>query len=110
MGKLPTQEELAAIKADYQKRKYHKYEHLFMLNELLLHRLKENLPALEALLKRVSSDDTPYRFYHQSFKVYRAQDDVKEALELFRKIAGEDFTLNEWYLQIVKEAFGNWEV
>lgn len=104
MGKLPTQEELAEFKAFYLKRKYYKYEHLIMLNELLLHRLKEKLPELEALLKRLSRDDTPYRFYHQSFKVYRAQDDVRDALELFRKIAGEDFTLNEWYLKITEDA------
>lgn len=105
MGKLPTSEELTSIKEAYKKRKYYEYEEQIMLNDLLLSRLKENLAELQDLLdKRFSSDDLPYRFYHQSFKVYRAQEDVKVALELFTKIAGEDFTLNEWYLQIAKEA------
>lgn len=109
MVKIPTQEELGKIKERlFRSRKFntnhYHWEDLPAMNNLLLARLKENSTELKKLLEQFSSNNTPYRFYHQSFKVYRAQDDLKKALELFRKIAGEEFTLNEWYLTIVNEA------
>ena len=45
---------------------------------LLLKAMKDRLPQLKALLAEVSGhwgyEDTIYRFYHQSFKVYRVQE------------------------------------
>lgn len=70
------------------------------LNGVLLQRIKDDMPALQELLDRFSGEDLPYRFYHQSFKVQRTQELLEDALAAFRKIAGADFTLNEWYLQI----------
>jgi hypothetical protein len=48
----------------------------------LFNNLKKQLPNLEKLFKKCSDqwgyEDPIYRFYHQSFKVYRLQDTNKE--------------------------------
>jgi hypothetical protein len=74
----------------------------------LFRRLKEELPALEALLVRCGSagcEDLVYRFYHQSFKVYRIQELTEEIVAKLRSLA-PDRPLNEWFEQIVKEGTG----
>lgn len=49
---------------------------------VLVANLRASKPSLDKLLTRANSEwsyeDSVYRFYHQSFKVYRLQDDTKE--------------------------------
>jgi hypothetical protein len=51
--------------------------------QALLRRIKDSLPALERLLAEIESDheDLFYRFYHQSFKVYRLQSVTETIVE-----------------------------
>ena len=69
----------------------------------LLRAIKRDLPALDELLE--GTDDTVdlvYRFYHQSFKVYWAQDHVARIVEALRRLMpGVD--LNAWFTRIVAE-------
>ena len=62
-------------------------------SEPILQGIKERLPELEALLKKVSShwgaEDGFYRFYHQSFKVYQLQFSTEEIVAALRAIAPE---------------------
>jgi hypothetical protein len=70
-------------------------------------RIKEELPALERLLAEVETEyeDLFYRFYHQSFKVYRLQAVTKRVVEALQGLAsGRD--LNPWFLEIVREGMG----
>lgn len=59
-------------------------------NELLAN-LKQNLPDLEKLLEKVSSEwgyeDSVYRFYHHSFKVFNLQEHTREIVKTLRKLA-----------------------
>lgn len=75
----------------------------------LLDAIKTRLAELEALLEKVSShwhaEDGFYRFYHQSFKVYRLQDDTLEIVEALRAL-GPGRPLNEWFEQIIHEGTG----
>ena len=77
--------------------------------ERLLENIRENLPRLELLLADSSSEwqseDLIYRFYHQSFKVYRLQSITEEMVVVLKDLLpGEE--LNSWFLQIVKEGTG----
>jgi hypothetical protein len=75
----------------------------------LLANLRAALPALEALLEVYSShwgfEDRVYRFYHQSFKVYRLQDSTSKIVDALRALA-PDRKLDDWFLQIVSEGTG----
>ena len=75
----------------------------------LLKNLKEELPALEELLAACGDhwgyEDTVYRFYHQSYKVYGLQSQTLEIVERLRALA-PDLTLNEWFMNIVREGTG----
>jgi hypothetical protein len=74
----------------------------------LLERIVIHLPKLQDLNKHpFGSEDLVYRFYHQSSKVYQVQDAIKQALEIFQSIAGDDYKLNDWYLSIVEEGTGH---
>ncbi len=77
--------------------------------EVLLKAVKENLPRLEELLKKFGNhwgyEDPIYRFYHQSFKVYRLQAGTEEIVAALRALA-PDRPLNEWFLKIVSEGTG----
>jgi hypothetical protein len=79
------------------------------LRDQLLLRLKERLPDLHALLERMERhwgiEDRVYRFYHQSFKVYRVQEMTEEAVALLQSLLPER-SLNAWFLQIVSEGTG----
>jgi hypothetical protein len=72
----------------------------------LLNRIKENLSEIENLYRRFAAfeEDYVYRFYHQSFKVFMAQEEIKTALELFDSLAPEGVSLNDWYWQIADKA------
>ena len=75
----------------------------------LLANLRAALPSLEALLEEYNShwgfEDRIYRFYHQSFKVYRLQDSTSKIVDALRALA-PDRKLDEWFLQIVSEGTG----
>ena len=74
----------------------------------LFKRLKADLPAFEVLVARCQStrcEDLVYRFYHQSFKVYRIQDLTAEVTDKLRSLASGR-PLNSWFEQIVKEGTG----
>jgi hypothetical protein len=79
----------------------------------LLARIRAALPDLEALLADASShwgyEDSVYRFYHQSFKVYDVQkvtERIVVALGALAPTRDEDPGLNEWFLQIVRHGTG----
>lgn len=83
-------------------------------SEKLLDRIKANLPEIESLYKIFVGyeEDFVYRFYHQSFKVFGAIEEIKKARDLFEKIAPDGINLNGWYSQIADEAIGksfDWE-
>lgn len=75
------------------------------LHDLLLTRIKEKLPEIKKLYKSFDDDDIPYRFYHQSFKVYWSQGHIEQAVVLFCEIAQDNFTINKWYTQLTSDAF-----
>jgi hypothetical protein len=75
-------------------------------SEPLLASIKQRLPELEELLKRVSDhwgfEDGFYRFYHQSFKVYGLQVQtvqIREALAALNP--GKE--MNAWFCRILDE-------
>ena len=75
----------------------------------LLGNIQKNLSRLELLLADSSSEwqseDLIYRFYHQSFKVYRMQSITEEMAVVLKDLLPEE-ELNSWFLQIVKEGTG----
>jgi hypothetical protein len=73
----------------------------------LLHRIKAELPRLEALLHGYEGEyeDAVYRFYHQSFKVYRLQSQTELIVEALRSLAPH-LPLNLWFLEIIGEGTG----
>lgn len=77
---------------------------------LLVERVVSHLDEAKALKEKLDRDwgvaDNFYRFYHQSFKVYRSQSSTEECLELFKKIAQDDFKLDRYYLQILEDGTG----
>jgi hypothetical protein len=69
----------------------------------LLKAIKRNLPALDELLQDTSeSEDLVYRFYHQSFKVYAAQDHVLRIVKALRGLL-PGVEMNAWFTRIVRE-------
>jgi hypothetical protein len=71
--------------------------------------IKAALPELEALLTRYCgewySDDYVYRLYHQSWKVFRAQDATVDIVAQLQALA-PGRPLNEWFRKIVEEGTG----
>jgi hypothetical protein len=67
------------------------------------------LPSLEKLLEECSNhsmyEDKVYRFYHQSYKVYRLQSYTQEIVKKLRLLA-PNRTLNEWFMTIIREGTG----
>ena len=72
----------------------------------LLRRIKARLPELDELLESTDDvEDLVYRFYHQSFKVYFAQDHTRRVVAaLGRLLPG--VPINEWFAQITAEGTG----
>lgn len=70
-------------------------------------KLKANLPALEELLEqcREGAEDSIYRFYHHSFKVYHLQSTTLDIVEKLQALASKR-PLNPWFMQIVREGTG----
>jgi hypothetical protein len=75
--------------------------------QALLRRIKDALPALEPLLAEIESDheDLFYRFYHQSFKVYRLQSVTQTIVEALQRLA-PDRALNPSLLEILGQGTG----
>ena len=78
------------------------------LSDKLLANIKENRTEIEKLCKvfRQFEEDYVYRFYHQSFKVFGATAQIKQAKELFERLAPDSFPLNDWFCTIADEAIG----
>jgi hypothetical protein len=57
----------------------------------------------EAVVKHWSHADPMYRFYHQSFKVYKLQDETEKIVDALTALAPEGRELNNWFLEIVAE-------
>lgn len=71
-----------------------------------MNRIKDNLSEIESLYGAFVGfeEDYIYRFYHQSFKVFDAIEEVKNAKDLFEKIAPDGIALNKWFCQIADDA------
>ena len=73
----------------------------------LLAAIADALPQLEGLWQNVEGvwnyEDSIYRFYHQSFKVFRLQDEITQVVEALRGLAPH-LPLNPWFMQIVAES------
>ena len=79
------------------------------LELLLLERLKQRKADLQKMLGVMSDhwtyEDHFYRYYHGSFKVYRAQDTTAQAVKLLRELLPER-ELNLAFEKIVGEGTG----
>ena len=75
-------------------------------SDRLLINIKNNLSEVESLYKifRMVEEDYVYRFYHQSYKVFGAVNEVESAVHLFEKIAPEGLSLNQWFRGIADDA------
>lgn len=75
----------------------------------LLDQLREKKPELEKLLEDINDhwgeEDHVYRFYHQSFKVYRLQGYTEEIVMLLQELA-PCAPLNDWFMKIIGEGTG----
>ena len=84
-------------------------EHRENTNELLRN-IKHSLPKLEELLAQVEDhwgmEDGLYRFYHQSFKVYRLQDATKEICNALQNLV-PGRSMNRWFIEIVAQGTGH---
>jgi hypothetical protein len=76
------------------------------LHAKLLSNIKKKLPKLEALLKETSGEDSIYRYYHQSFKVYRIQEYTGKIVDMLKSLAPDDYEFNRDFMRIVKEGTG----
>ena len=77
--------------------------------QLLFNNLKKEITNLTELLVKYSDhwnyEDSIYRFYHQSMKVYRIQDQTVEIVEKLKSLL-PGYKLNEWFLLIVDQGTG----
>jgi hypothetical protein len=75
----------------------------------LLRNLRIYRSDIEDLLAKSSDhwgyEDPVYRFYHQSFKGYRLQEQTKAIVDLLRKLCPER-ELNPWFVEIVSLGTG----
>jgi hypothetical protein len=79
------------------------------LELLLLERIKHRNPDLEKMFQTMSDhwgyEDSFYRFYHASFKVYAVQNSTDRAVKLLRELLPER-ELNLDFAQIIHEGTG----
>ncbi len=77
--------------------------------EALLQSLRRDREELVMLLSRCSDhwvyEDSVYRFYHQSFKVYGLQGTTQAIVQRLQALA-PDRPLNPWFLEIVEAGTG----
>ena len=73
----------------------------------LLANIKAKLPELKTLLEEISShwvyEDSVYRFYHNSFKVYGLQHITRRIVDALRDLAPEGQPLCKGFEEIIKE-------
>lgn len=73
----------------------------------LLANIKASISALDTLLEEISShwgyEDSIYRFYHHSFKVYRLQNITRRIVDALRALAPEGQSLCKEFEEIIKE-------
>ena len=74
--------------------------------EKLLKAIKERLPEIKALVKPTAylpGEDSFYRFYHQSFKVFSLQKKTEEIIAEFQQIGEmcEAPQLNTMFMEII---------
>ncbi|MBI3852917.1 MAG: hypothetical protein HY298_21900 [Verrucomicrobia bacterium] len=76
----------------------------------LLHNIKQQLPQLEEMLAHVEGhwcmEDGFYRFYHQSFKVYRLQELTEGICKALQALL-PDRPMNRWFTEIVEQGTGH---
>lgn len=79
-------------------------------SEPLLIAIKTRLDELAAMLELVSShwhmEDSFYRFYHQSWKLYGLQSDTLKIVETLRALWPEK-QLHPWFEEIIREGTGH---
>jgi hypothetical protein len=77
--------------------------------ERLIANIKEQLPELDALLKRACSEweyeDFVYRFYHQSFKVFGVQSMTSTIVKALQGLLPE-VTLHRYFVTIIDVGTG----
>ena len=97
---------LARQKLEKEETKKEPWERREEETEKLLSAAKRKLPKLKALLASVSDhwhyEDPIYRFYHQSFKVYRLQTTTLKIVAELQALAPH-LKLNSYFLIIVAE-------
>ncbi len=76
----------------------------------LLRNIKQGLPKLEELLAQVEGhwgiEDSFYRLYHQSFKVYHLQHSTEEICRALQDLLPER-PMNRWFSEIVAQGTGH---
>ena len=79
-------------------------------HRMLLKKIKTRLPELKELLKKVNGpwyyEDSIYRFYHQSFKVYSIQDMTLTIVKALKDAAPKGSVFNGYFEIIFKEGTG----
>jgi len=77
-----------------------------LTNESLFEAVKRDQASLEDLLKTLSGEweyeDAVYRFYHQSYKVFRLQGRTREIVDALRRLA-PGVELDARFRQIIDE-------
>ena len=72
----------------------------------LLANIKAKLPELETLLEEISSywayEDSIYRFYHNSFKVYGLQDITRRIVDALKDLAPEGKSFCKEFEEIIE--------
>lgn len=78
--------------------------------DALLRNIKQQLPKLEEMLAHLEShwgmEDGLYRFYHQSFKVYRLQEMTMDICGVLQSLS-QGRPMNRWFLEIVGQGTGH---
>jgi hypothetical protein len=78
-------------------------------HDVLLNNIKQSLPELEKLLGEVSDhwqyEDSVYRYYHQSFKIYRVQATTQKIYAALENISPHEpkEIPNEWFNNIMMQ-------
>ncbi len=72
----------------------------------LLESIKRRLPEIDELLATLAGmeEDSVYRYYHQSFKVYGLQTAIEQAQALIEGLAPDSTRMNEWFTSICQAA------
>jgi hypothetical protein len=72
----------------------------------LFKNIVDRLPTLEKLLAECSNhwgyEDSIYRFYHQSYKLYSIQNQTLQMVDALQSLL-PDTSLNDWFKQIIQE-------